>query len=315
MRQPSDSSDNRRAAALLVVLAALILAVTGSASIASIASTTKVRRQFDQRSLRADSLLVTAEAPILHWLNARSSSVVLPPQAQIPGVELLHDSIADGVDEVVLRICAFDQCGMAPIELARSGSPIRLALDQDVLAMLDRLTVQPDEKPGLDLFLTSQLSNRIGAGADLGVFPSCPKTNPNRHGEGVFTQPPRTDVPSSDPPWGNPAIGSSIATHSAGLINVNTAPIALIEAAMRASGAGGLEQIIEARELGKLALAPSVVDSGDPNRTPRLQLTSSSSAWSFRIDIQVGPLRKSWWAVYLRTGSRWECAQRLAITE
>src|SRR5688572_7075395 len=115
-----------RGAALLIVLAALVLAVSASASIARLASTAKLRRQFDDRSQRADELLHAVEAPIAHWLRTQSAAVVLPIDSETPAVEVLHHRLPrHGNDELVLQIWAFDQCGMAAISIARSGSPLR----------------------------------------------------------------------------------------------------------------------------------------------------------------------------------------------
>lgn len=311
-----------RAAALLIVLVALILVVTASTTIARIASTVKVRRQFDARIVRADDLLEAAEQPILHWLNTKSASIVLPLDAAQPSADVLHDwiVIGNGDDDLRLRIQAFDQCGMAPIEVARSGSPVRLALPQDVLSALDQLILEPGQKPGLDLIVQSTSGGDENNYAnDLAVFPDCRPVSPICYGEQAIEQN-ETSYRSDLAPQTGPqsAIGSSIATHNPGLININTAPIDLVEAAMRASNTGGLEQVIQARAMGKLASAPSSAQDGsqtDGSLPLKLQMTSSSPAWSFRIDIEVGPLHRSWWAVYVRNGSQWECAQRLAITQ
>ena len=99
-------------------------------------------------------------------------------------------------------------------------------------------------------------------------------------------------------------------------VNVNTAPIELLEAACRATGRGGVETILAARA----ADTPAGVDPG-PARERRgaagrtLGLVGSSSAWAFRVAARVGPVARSWWSVYIRSESSWECVQRLAITD
>ena len=49
------------------------------------------------------------------------------------------------------------------------------------------------------------------------------------------------------------AIGSVIATHCDGTINLNTAPIKVMEQALRSAGLGGLEVVLAARAQGRAA--------------------------------------------------------------
>jgi hypothetical protein len=47
-----------------------------------------------------------------------------------------------------------------------------------------------------------------------------------------------------------------------------------------------------------------------------ISLVSVSNAWSFRIDIRIGNVVRSWWAVYVRSPASeqgWEVVQRLVI--
>lgn len=299
-----------RGAALLIVLATLILAVTASVTAAKVASTRRLGRELAHRTQLADDLLAAADAPIRAWLSKESSKVVLAPDATEPRVEVLHDTWE--VEGTPFRVCvtAWDQCGMVQIDVARSGSPLRLAIASDVRTCIDRMEPAPDVKPGLDLFLCL-----VAADTPASVFPVAMETEPL-----AFTT--AADSGANPAPAGlapgdqlRPAIGSSVATHNPGLMNVNTAPIELVEAALRATGRGGVEQIVAARSEGKPAsLAGGPEGSGDSRQ--QLRFVSSSTSWAFRIDIGVGSLQRSWWAVYAgRAGAQWECVQRLAIPE
>ena len=200
---------------------------------------------------------------------------------------------------------------MVPIAAARYVSPIRLALPHSALGALDRSGLDANQKPGLDQFLQESTANID----ELPVFPSLPHGKAARFG----VYPIQTNESSNESKGAvqvdTTFIGSSIATHNPGLINVNTSPVNLVEAAMRTAGMGGLEQIIQARSQGKLANAPSPDPRTGNDEEMKVQLTSVSSVWSFRIDVEVGPLQRSWWAVYVRNGSQWECVQRLVIPE
>ncbi len=305
---------SRRGAALLIVLATLILVVGASVTIAAAASTHRLARKLARQTLVADDLLRAAEAPIMAWLEAESQKVVLPPDTVVPRIEVLHDVFAIDATRYELQITAWDQCGMVPVTAARSGSPLRLVLPAEVRQCLDRLTIPEGVTPGLDLFLPV-----MEPGAATSVFPVPADTEPLRFaasGEGVPTE---SAAPSAYVPPETVsqrlAIGSCVATHNPGLINVNTAPGDLLEAALRSAGRGGLEQILAARSEGRLAPAPSGPPAGVAARGAP-QPVATSASWAMRIDIAVGALHRSWWAIYAQSsGAQWECVQRLAIPE
>ena len=293
-----------RGAALLLVLATLVLAVTGSVTFVQLATTTQAHRAFVRRSVIADDLLGAVEPPILDWLVSESGRVVLPPDATTPEVNVLHDLwVTDGV-EYELEVTGWDQCGMVPIE--RSGSPLRRVLSGEVRAALDRTTLPEDHPPGLDLFLHT-------AGEPVRAFPSSRASI-----SVVFGTIALADDATPGRPRGEssvPAIGESVATHNSNVINVNTASIDLVEAALRLAGRGGIELVVEARSEGRTVTLNDLPAPLSPHRSaPRL--AAGSNAWAFRIDIRVGSLRRSWWSVYEKgRSSQWECAQRLAIPE
>lgn len=314
----------RRGAALLIVLAALILTVTASVNLARLASTTKMQRKLDRAAILADDLLRATEAPIIAWLESESAQVVLPPEVEAPRIGVLHDAWSDGKLPCEVDITAWDQCGMVPIQLARSGSPLRLALPADVRRALDQVKIKPNEPPGLDLFLERVISSD----GDIRVFPRSLHTQPL-----VFKDPfaPSAAQPSVDDDRSQadptatstvPAVGALVATHSGGAsggggggrINVNTAPPDVVKHALRAAGRGGLALVLAARAGGRsVPLGDLRVSSSSSRAAP--QIVGSSVAWSFRINIRVGPLRRSWWAVYVKSRSTWECVQRLAIAQ
>ncbi len=311
----------RRGAALLIVLAALILTVTASVSLARLASTLKMQRKLDRATILADDILRATETPILTWLESESAQVILPPEVEAPRIGVVHDTWSDGKLAYELTITAWDQYGMVPIQLARSGSPLRLALPADVRRALDQVKIKPNEPPGLDLFL----AHLDATDNQMSVFPRADSTeplvfvdalNPASREDG---DPQQRSLKAQSIPL---AVGAFVATHSGGgsvsggggRINVNTAPPDVVKHALSAAGRGGLKLVLAARAEGRsVPLGDLRVSSSSSRAAP--QIVGSSSAWSFRIDVQVGPLRRSWWAVYVKTRSTWECVQRLAIAQ
>ena len=270
----------QRGVALLLTLAALVLVVTVAVGIARLSATAAMHGKIDWHSSLADDLLTAAEAPIVHWLTTYSDKVVLALDSQSPEVAVLHDQWIAGDLPFELEITAWDQQGMAPMQLIHRGSPVRLAVPQLALDVVDRMRVPDDEILGLDM-----LDGSDGIDA-IQVWPEKGRTL---------------------------SVGSLVATHNGNaLINVNTAPIGLIEQAMRMAGRGGIEQIIESRATGDPASVPPLNEAESEADAP--QLVGGSTCWSFRIDIRVGRAAHSWWAVYSRDGQGWTCVQRLAIT-
>lgn len=328
---PPRLRQRRRGVALLVVLAALILVTTTSVALARLTSTEAARRSFAAATRLADDLLIAVEEPILHWLAEESSTVVLPPDALGPRVAVLYDSWSDAEHgTVVVRVTAWDQFGMVSMDAARAGSPLRLNLPDAARRALDRVKHAENSPPGLDQFLAREAHDSGGT-----VFPMSGPSDVLWFGQGDAEVAAVDNDARQDTPL---ALGSIIATHngdnpatwrrtgrrlrgsrslpSGGVVNVNTAPIELIESAMRAAGRGGIEVVIDARTRGESVPLGSLTNGRSQQQQANTPvLVGSSSAWAFRIDISVGPLTRSWWAVYSSSRSQWECVQRLAITE
>ncbi len=319
----------RRGVALLIVLAALILVTTTSVGLVRLTSTEAARRTFAANTRLADDVLVAVEEPILNWLAEEASTVVLPPDAVEPRVAVLHDSWSDANHgSVVVRVTAWDQFGMVSMHAGRAGSPLRLTLADDARRTLDRVKYMENSPLGLD-----QLLDHTANDYEASVFPRSAPSDVLWFGDGERTGP-VADAPDGGAPL---TLGSVIATQNGNnarsarrtgrrsrasaserrsVVNVNTAPIGLIESALRAAGRGGIEVVVDARTRGESVPLGSLTDGRSQQQQANAPvLVGSSSAWAFRIDISVGPLVRSWWTVYAISRSQWECVQRLAITE
>ncbi len=262
------------------MLAVLVIAVSSATVLVSVASTHRAQIESMHATTGADQLLAAVE-PAIQASLAEAHSVVLPIDATTPAAPVLDDTwTADDITYRV-RVTAFDQCGMLPLDLATSSSPLRLAVHPGALDAVQDLEPAKDNPAGLDQIID----------ANLAVYP--PLTS------------------------NEPSVGALVATHPTGGVNVNTAPWPLVQATARALGQSGSLSIVEEA---RLASEPASF-SAQPSRetiknTPAL--VSSSSSWAMRIDIEVGPtnqspLRRSWWAIYQQRGGQWTCTQRLVI--
>ncbi|MCH8271524.1 MAG: hypothetical protein IH985_09995 [Planctomycetes bacterium] len=305
---------NRRGAALLFTLAAVTIIVTACAALARLSVASSLNKSLSYKQSICRDLLTVADAPIEAWLERDSHAVVLAPDATEPRVEVLHDLIhLDGVT-LELHITAWDQFGMAPLSLTKRGSLLRGTLPEQIIRSVDSRRSTPGGplglSPGLDLFDRSN------------PYPQSPTTEPRVFG-------PTRDRASygSGKDRSAPALGALVATHNPsplergsrtrtstpGAINVNTAPMPLIEAAMRMAGRRGIELIRDARERGEPAPALGEPVAEPLPNAPRL--VAASEAWSFRIDVAADTVKRSWWAVYTREQGGWRCVQRLTITQ
>lgn len=287
----SARSSHCRGAALLLVLATLVLTTVSCAIAARSAATLTATRQADHAARIADELLRSADAPIQHWLAESAPTAALPPEVDEPRLDVLHDVIPLGAFDAEITITAFDQLGMVPWSLLDSASPITSALPPE-LARLDLDAESTDAPFGLDAIERGVLAY------EWRIFPTSDEND-------------------------QPAIGALIATHNTsgggggsgggsggggGGVNVNTAPRKLLEVAMREAGRGGIEAILAARERGE---AVSFAARSSRSSQQSIAIVSRSDTWSFRIDIRVGPVMRSWWCVYQSN----ECVQRLVIPE
>ena len=287
----------RRGMALLVVLAVTVLTVSALLLVARAISAATMARHTSMSTMVADDLVRAADVPIRSWLASEAPEIVLPPDAVVPSVPVLHDKWTAGDVEVELVITAWDQCGMVPADAFRG--PLRAAVtDQKIHGIVAATKVPRGQAAGLDLFLAAA---KEVEGAR--VYP---------------TVPPDEQLEQDDDEPQPLAVGEVVATHNPapGRINVNTAPIALVEAAMRRAGRGGLDPLIEARSAGE-RFDPPAPPRQRRGRGGAPQLAGTSDAWAYRVDITVGGMHRSWWCVYrrLEPGKPWECVQRLAILD
>jgi hypothetical protein len=296
---------NTRGVALLITLAVIVVTLSALGALARTASTARATRTAEAALLVADDLLFAVEPAIHRWLEQQSQRVALPPTTTVPGLAILssrwdlpvaRDHSGEPIP-IEVSVSAFDQLGMVPWSAVISGSRLRATLPTEILRVITACARGADRSPGLDILQDGPRT--------VAVFPNPIDSDPS-------------------PGQNRIALGSLVATHnpvpsSPGAlpsapprINVSTAPIPLVESALRLHGLGGLEQIIQARNQGRRpAIAPGAGGRSDPSIP---ELTNSSNAWSFRIDVHIGSIRKSWWSVYVRL-SRWECLQRFVIDE
>lgn len=325
---------SHRGMALFIALVALVVATTMCLTFARAATTTAIHRKTIHRLRLADELMHAADAPILDWLTHQSQSVVLPPDSVFPSVVVLDDCIVVDNVQACMRITAWDECGRAPAAaLARSGSPLRMALPEHVLHVIDEAATSTGANLGVDDF-------GMASDSHVPVFPCAGHVDAPRWFGDVSAEQSRRDAFWTAPPNAEAAIGAWVSTHNRDpvRINVNTAPMALLEQAMRLAGRGGMDAILEARAAGRPANVPTEPHHHFPHQNPShtgdLRLVNQSHMWAFRVDVVVSGIRpvtgsaeerggrglggrSSRWQVYVRSPItlEWERLQQRVIAE
>ncbi len=292
----------RRGAALLLVLAALVLGMSAAVVAARVATDSTLLRNLDLGESIADDAGRAVNARIEDWLCQDSGNAVAPVDATEPAVPVMTCRIATGDTEVAIRITAYDQHGMVPWTSAFKDDAIaRSALPDDVRDAIGRSKVPKGVPPGIDLASSS---------ADHAHFPRHPDMPVVEFGPVKRFANSRTN---DDGDQHADSLATLVATHLEGpaRINVNTAPMPLIEAAERLTQRSVSGAVRAARTEGRRASIPA--GATGTRADTGAQFVGSSDTWSFRIDIDVGPVCRSWWATYKDTGEGWACVQRLRI--
>jgi len=283
---------SRRGTAMLVVLAVTMLTVSALLVVARATAAATAARHTGRSAAIADDLLAATDRPIRAWLAAEASDAVLPPDALVPMLPVCGETWTCDRFRVELAITAFDQCGMVPADAVR-GAMRGAITDPAIQAIAEQVAVPRGRQTGLDLYAPA--ARRV----EVRVFPTS-----------------NDDEPAGAEAAG--AVGGLLATHNPapGRVNVNTAPMAVVEAALKLAGRGGLELIAQARAAGERHDPPAPPQQ-PRRRGARPTITGTSNAWAFRIDVTVNDLRRSWWRVYCKPddGKPWECEQTLAILD
>lgn len=277
--------------ALLIVLMAIVVVSTATLGLVRVTLVERVRSNLDAEAEIASEVAQAAETPILRWLVSRSRDVILPLEAKEPRIEILHDHFEVEDVPLEIHITAWDTLGMLPLATIERGGPLADLLPESIRRRRADLPKNLEKPLGLDAFVDA-------AGLLESPFPESSKI--------TF---------SGDSPK-EIALGALLAPSNAwpGELHVHTAPIAFLEAVLREERRGGLSAMLAQRARGERVTA--LPQSSRTKRKDREipTLVNESTCFAFRIDVRVGQVRRSWWAVYeAASASEWVCAQRMGI--
>lgn len=272
----------RRGVAMLLVLGAAVLLLAAASVIARTRATRSLADGANSALTMAWAACDGAEPAVVEWLRRESRDVLLDPRTPAPNLTILHESFTTEGDRVTITITVWDQCGMVPTIDVDGLPSLREFVDRQGFSdRTDLLTAAP----GLDLVRDDAFPS-IDRAVALGGL--CGTHNP---------------APGSDRRRGG----------SIPVLNVNTAPEAILRAVFADLQLDGVDRVLSARAAGEQA----VVSGLQTGRTVSVHLAGSSTCWGVRTDVTVsGTGRRasaSLWSVYTLRGGTWSREQRLVI--
>jgi hypothetical protein len=305
---------SRRGVAILLVLVVLVVAVTAAVNVArvSVAGMTAHRLADDTRL--ADDLLIQAETAAHTWLGSSSSTVVLPPDRDRPSLTVLDDVVMFGDRSCSMTVTAVDLLGMPGLHNAEAFSMSLPAEVADSIGALD------GDADGIGPDMVDRAS------VDGPVYPIPNRGEPVVYGDAMsggrswsIDQQTTTEAELNGPPSVCELVAflgispprrlvREQADEQPHPININTAPIPLLESVLSRSGLDAIDGIIEARTEGRPATLNLTLDEDSTVR-----LVTRSTLWGFRCDVRTGSVFRSHWVVFEQTGGVWRLVRRIVI--
>tara|TARA_R110002072_G_C7977582_1_gene535734 strand:+ start:10466 stop:11281 length:816 start_codon:yes stop_codon:yes gene_type:complete len=267
---------SRRGVAMLITLMTMTVLLAGVAIVTRIRVTDRLISMRASDGIIAMDLVHASDSPISSWLHKEAGGAVIEPSQSTPMIPVLDQSFELEGQPVRVRITGWDQSGMIPSNAEQIG------LDFGELVV----PWKGQSHPGLDQARLTGLA-----------FPS--PERPTAVGGQVATH----------NPW--PSRSGTTRSRSSAVININTAPVELIEECFQRFNLGDPSPIFEKRAIGEMAFYTTEVQDAQQNQ---VRLTSISRVWSFRVDAWVGYTLRSSWCTYANQGGNWRLVQRIGIS-
>ncbi|MCB9848561.1 MAG: hypothetical protein H6814_09120 [Phycisphaeraceae bacterium] len=269
----SRSNASRRGVALLIALLVLVTVstLTVGAIRAAFDGSAEVNQMLQLRQV--DSLVDDLAPPLLEWA-ARDADGWIASQDDPSGWAPVFQAESDGL---MVRVHAIDCSGRLRVD--RLGTFAGLGLPSEIQRLRVGHVSAPEFgdlknlRPLLESFAGSLASPHVVA-AFPGWFGEAPP-----HDRAVLVE------------W--------VTTHGDGALNVATAPLPLLQAALRGLDPAAVREILRRRRDGE-PIPRSLIQTPDRDEqsgAKRVRLTTSSSAIGFMISAESRGVRLRWWVV------------------
>lgn len=274
----------RRGIALLVVLGFIVIASGAVIASARIAATSGMASRQHDASLWSAPLMNGIRSACAQWLDRRADTAVADADLPHGAVVVMDDTVETREGPVNIQIHAYDQ-------------DTRLPFDPSVL---DGLGLESDGAGGDRLGLSAldgQAASTADASERTALFPSV------------------VDRPAL---FGTVRVPGLAADAQRGPLRLNprTVPLELLESVFGEEAEQIGEQLREWRANASGRGSSPSLPAATSSEEREVVWQSASSAWAFRIDVEVPNLQtRSFWAVYEDADDGWERAQWHIIRE
>ena len=275
-----------------MVLTALLVVLSGVTVWLTAAGNTARSQQawdIDQRLLALEQ---SGEALAIAWIGTHGGMLVAPPDGG--HWNILAERWVTPAATGWLVVTVYDGWAGVPVHLAQPRAPLRRALPW-FLAGIDL----PPET-GSALYRPVQPSDileTITCSPGIRRFPIPPSapavTSPMWQSADINAD---AVIPGASSAWttdAGPCLATALSPHSDGRINVNTAPLDLVEQVLRQNGGLVPPNFRKNREQGVPSEAPP--DLGGETGHP--QLVATSGVWNLHLTAGCNGRSKSWWVV------------------
>ncbi|MCK4873336.1 MAG: hypothetical protein KAS72_11475 [Phycisphaerales bacterium] len=304
----------RRGIALLLALAALLTMTLVVTSVVRVASTVNVVDGRRRTGREAAALSERISVLIPRLLGQIPSEPTAGPWFTV---------IESPNDGVLVRVRGIDLSGR--LHTRHLGTPARFGLPaelegfswdhrdrvgpvmlEELLTDNDWLAIYPEPLAPLDL------------GADGEDEPPLEPGDDEDESDGGDEDDEFVD-PYLDRPF---ALCEWVTTVGSGVLNVNTSPYLLLEAAVRAADASAAEECLAAREKGlpvpdaviaRLNEPPGGPDDDEELEDDVIRFVNQSEACGLLVEIQHGQVTRRWWMTMVKERGRWRLYEHRRI--
>lgn len=293
-------------ALLLVVVTLLVVSALAIGVLTSV-SNVQAGSQRQEANHHLINHLQQGESYVLRWLTVHAIDVVFPPEGG--PLVVLDERFTTLAGNGALVVDLYDGLAGVPAHLLTGSKDLRWLLPTgltDIQVPTSAVTgpLQP-----------SDLLERISLRAGMSRFP-LPVGGQQRFWNDPLTSALGTPasknqayVPSSAGHRQQPSLAEAVSFHSDGPLNVNTAPMPLLDQFYRRYHIGGLAELSKNRTRSVFTNAPQ------NGAKDGVLLVSQSDSWQCRITVTWNEYHRSWWVVLAGNPGKMKIVQRHEIDD
>ena len=299
----ASSLESRRGIALLLALGIVLMLLAGL----TVWMATAARAGTATSAWTADTGLWAqeqgGEALALAWLAAREGALVAPPEGG--SWTIVADRWATPAAEGWLTVTVHDGWAGIPPHLAGPRGVLRRSLPWFLAGSDFTSPVAVTERPSTASELLEVLEVPVGARRLPPPHPA-PPASADAWRSAAVTGAQATPSVDMGAQLDAPCAAFVLSPHSDGSINLNTAPIELVEQVLRLQGGLMLADLRRNRLSGVPSVPPPDLDRGDGH--PRL--VAGSGVWNLHITAGWNGRVRSWWVVVAGSSANARIVQR-----